>query len=130
VNYAEEGMQIVQGTDAGFIKFGSEFDLFYLLNPINVVLNQKQLRKNDYCNKRIMNEKELDTRFQEAVDISLNDSGIFASRCPATSICLLQTGYFWHFRTKTNINLSFRDAFKECLDANQSSTLTKQKSST
>jgi phosphatidylserine decarboxylase len=24
VNYAEEGMQIVQGTDAGFIKFGSE----------------------------------------------------------------------------------------------------------
>jgi hypothetical protein len=33
------------------------------------VLNQKQLRKNDYCNKRIMNEKELDTRFQEAVDI-------------------------------------------------------------
>jgi phosphatidylserine decarboxylase len=51
VNYAEEGMQIVQGTDAGFIKFGSRVDLFYLLNPIDVVLNQKQLRKNDYCNK-------------------------------------------------------------------------------
>jgi phosphatidylserine decarboxylase len=31
VNYAEEGMQIVQGTDAGFIKFGSRVDLFYLL---------------------------------------------------------------------------------------------------
>jgi phosphatidylserine decarboxylase len=45
VNYAEEGMQIVQGTDAGFIKFGSRVDLFYLLNPIDVVLNQKQLRK-------------------------------------------------------------------------------------
>jgi phosphatidylserine decarboxylase len=24
VNYTEEGMQIVQGTDAGFIKFGSK----------------------------------------------------------------------------------------------------------
>jgi phosphatidylserine decarboxylase len=30
VNYAEEGMQVVQGTDAGFIKFGSRVDLFYL----------------------------------------------------------------------------------------------------
>jgi phosphatidylserine decarboxylase len=28
VNYAEEGMQVVQGTDAGFIKFGSRVDLF------------------------------------------------------------------------------------------------------
>jgi phosphatidylserine decarboxylase len=28
-NYAEEGMQVVQGTDAGFIKFGSRVDLFY-----------------------------------------------------------------------------------------------------
>jgi phosphatidylserine decarboxylase len=28
VNYAEEGMQVVQGTDAGFIKF-TRVDLFY-----------------------------------------------------------------------------------------------------
>ena len=28
VNYAEEGMQVIQGTDAGFIKFGSRVDLF------------------------------------------------------------------------------------------------------
>ena len=28
VNYAQEGMQVVQGTDAGFIKFGSRVDLF------------------------------------------------------------------------------------------------------
>ena len=42
VNYAEEGMQIVQGTDAGFIKFGSRVDLFLPIGtPINVVLNQK-----------------------------------------------------------------------------------------
>ena len=42
VNYAEEGMQVVQGTDAGFIKFGSRVDLFLPLGtPINVVLNQK-----------------------------------------------------------------------------------------
>ncbi|HEY4616914.1 MAG TPA: phosphatidylserine decarboxylase family protein [Flavobacterium sp.] len=42
VNYAEEGMQVVQGTDAGFIKFGSRVDLFLPLGTaINVVLNQK-----------------------------------------------------------------------------------------
>lgn len=41
VNYAEEGMQVIQGTDAGFIKFGSRVDLFLPLGtPINVVLNQ------------------------------------------------------------------------------------------
>ena len=42
VNYAKEGMQVVQGTDAGFIKFGSRVDVFLPLGtPINVVLNQK-----------------------------------------------------------------------------------------
>jgi phosphatidylserine decarboxylase len=42
VNYAQEGMQVVQGEDAGFIKFGSRVDLFLPLGtPINVVLNQK-----------------------------------------------------------------------------------------
>jgi phosphatidylserine decarboxylase len=41
VNYAEEGMQVVQGTDAGFIKFGSRVDLFLPLGtPIKVQLNQ------------------------------------------------------------------------------------------
>lgn len=41
VNYAKEGMQVVQGEDAGFIKFGSRVDLFLPLGtPINVVLNQ------------------------------------------------------------------------------------------
>jgi phosphatidylserine decarboxylase len=44
VNYAEEGMQVVQGEDAGFIKFGSRVDLFLPLGtPINVVLNQKAI---------------------------------------------------------------------------------------
>lgn len=44
VNYAEEGMQVVQGTDAGFIKFGSRVDLFLPIGtPINVVLNQKAI---------------------------------------------------------------------------------------
>ena len=42
VNYAEEGEQVTQGTDAGFIKFGSRVDLFLPLDtPINVKLNQK-----------------------------------------------------------------------------------------
>ena len=42
VNYAKEGMQVIQGTDAGFIKFGSRVDIFLPLGtPINVSLNQK-----------------------------------------------------------------------------------------
>jgi phosphatidylserine decarboxylase len=41
VNYAQEGMQVVQGTDAGFIKFGSRVDLFLPLGTkIKVTLNQ------------------------------------------------------------------------------------------
>jgi phosphatidylserine decarboxylase len=44
VNYAEEGMQVIQGTDAGFIKFGSRVDLFLPLGTkIDVVLNQKAI---------------------------------------------------------------------------------------
>ena len=40
VNYAEEGIQVVQGEDAGFIKFGSRVDLFLPLNtPISVKVN-------------------------------------------------------------------------------------------
>ncbi|MFL9842965.1 phosphatidylserine decarboxylase family protein [Flavobacterium rhizosphaerae] len=42
VNYAQQGMQAVQGADAGFIKFGSRVDLFLPLGTeINVSLNQK-----------------------------------------------------------------------------------------
>lgn len=42
VNYAQEGMQVIQGTDAGFIKFGSRVDLFLPLGTkVNVELNQK-----------------------------------------------------------------------------------------
>lgn len=42
VNYAEVGMHVTQGTDAGFIKFGSRVDLFLPLGTqINVKLNQK-----------------------------------------------------------------------------------------
>lgn len=44
VNYAKEGTQVIQGEDAGFIKFGSRVDLFLPLGtPINVVLNQKAI---------------------------------------------------------------------------------------
>ena len=40
VNYAEEGIQVIQGEDAGFIKFGSRVDLFLPLNtPITVKVN-------------------------------------------------------------------------------------------
>lgn len=38
VNYAVEGEKVVQGTDAGFIKFGSRVDVFL---PLNTKLNVK-----------------------------------------------------------------------------------------
>ena len=42
VNYAQQGMQVIQGEDAGFIKFGSRVDMFFPIGTkINVVLNQK-----------------------------------------------------------------------------------------
>jgi len=37
INYAEEGQQVVQGQDAGFIKFGSRVDLFLPLDSKIVV---------------------------------------------------------------------------------------------
>jgi len=44
VNYAQEGMQVVQGEDAGFIKFGSRVDLYLPLGTeVNVKLNQKAI---------------------------------------------------------------------------------------
>lgn len=44
VNYAREGMQVVQGTDAGFIKFGSRVDIFLPLGTeVDVQLNQKAI---------------------------------------------------------------------------------------
>jgi phosphatidylserine decarboxylase len=42
VNYAEQGKTVEQGSDAGFIKFGSRVDLFLPLDTkIKVKLNQK-----------------------------------------------------------------------------------------
>lgn len=41
VNYAEEGHQVVQGDDAGFIKFGSRVDIYFPLGTkIDVALKQ------------------------------------------------------------------------------------------
>ncbi len=42
VNYAKEGTRVVQGEDAGFIKFGSRVDLYLPLGTtVDVKLNQK-----------------------------------------------------------------------------------------
>jgi len=42
VNYAEEGQEVLQGSDSGFIKFGSRVDLYLPLGTnIKVELNQK-----------------------------------------------------------------------------------------
>lgn len=44
VNYAEEGTQVTQGDDAGFIKFGSRVDIYLPLGTqLNVQLNQKAI---------------------------------------------------------------------------------------
>lgn len=53
VNYAEVGMTVVQGTDAGFIKFGSRVDLYFPIGtPINVKLGDKAIG-----NKTIISKK-------------------------------------------------------------------------
>ena len=42
VNYAKKNQNVIQGSDAGFIKFGSRVDLFLPLDTkLNVKLNQK-----------------------------------------------------------------------------------------
>ena len=44
VNYAKEGMQVVQGADAGFIKFGSRVDIFLPIGTeVNIKLNEKAI---------------------------------------------------------------------------------------
>lgn len=44
VNYAQEGMQVVQGNDAGFIKFGSRVDIYLPVGTkIDVKLGQKAI---------------------------------------------------------------------------------------
>lgn len=44
VNYAKPGMQVQQGTDAGFIKFGSRVDLYFPIGTkVEVALNQKAI---------------------------------------------------------------------------------------
>lgn len=41
VNYAKEGQEAIQGTDAGFIKFGSRVDLYLPIGTkVDVELNQ------------------------------------------------------------------------------------------
>lgn len=44
INYAQEGMRVVQGQDAGFIKFGSRVDLYLPIGtPIEVKLGDKAI---------------------------------------------------------------------------------------
>jgi phosphatidylserine decarboxylase len=44
INYATENEEVVQGTDAGFIKFGSRIDIFLPLDmKVNVSLNDKPI---------------------------------------------------------------------------------------
>ena len=53
VNYAEVGMTVIQGEDAGFIKFGSRVDLYFPIGtPINVKLGEKAIG-----NKTILSKK-------------------------------------------------------------------------
>ena len=53
VNYAVEGMRVVQGKDAGFIKFGSRVDLYFPIGTeINVKLGQKAIGNKTVISKR------------------------------------------------------------------------------
>jgi phosphatidylserine decarboxylase len=60
VNYAEEGENVQQGDDAGFIKFGSRVDLLLPLNAaIAVKLNQKVVGAKT-CIATLINERDHD----------------------------------------------------------------------
>ena len=53
VNYAVEGMRVVQGNDAGFIKFGSRVDLYFPIGTeINVKLGQKAIGNKTVISKK------------------------------------------------------------------------------
>jgi phosphatidylserine decarboxylase len=53
VNYAEVGMTVVQGDDAGFIKFGSRVDLYFPIGtPINVKLGDKAIGNKTVISKK------------------------------------------------------------------------------
>jgi phosphatidylserine decarboxylase len=54
VNYAEEGMQVRQGDDAGFIKFGSRVDMFF---PLGTKIEVK-LQQNAVGNQTVIATKE------------------------------------------------------------------------
>lgn len=53
VNYAQEGMHVTQGSDAGFIKFGSRVDLYLPIGTeVNVKLGEKAIgNKTVICKK-------------------------------------------------------------------------------
>ena len=53
VNYAQEGMRVVQGKDAGFIKFGSRVDIYLPLGTeINVKLGEKAIGNKTVISKK------------------------------------------------------------------------------
>lgn len=54
INYAKEGMRVVQGKDAGFIKFGSRVDIYLPLGtPINVKLGDKAIGNKTVISKKV-----------------------------------------------------------------------------
>lgn len=57
VNYAKKDQNVVQGADAGFIKFGSRVDLFLPLgSALNIELNQK-VRGGETVIAKLQNER-------------------------------------------------------------------------
>lgn len=53
VNYAEEGMRVVQGKDAGFIKFGSRVDIYLPIGTeVNVKLGEKAIGAKTIISKK------------------------------------------------------------------------------
>ncbi len=54
VNYAQEGEEVIQGNDSGFIKFGSRVDVFLPLGTdIQIALNQKVIGGETVIAKKI-----------------------------------------------------------------------------
>ena len=54
INYAQEGMRVVQGKDAGFIKFGSRVDIYLPIGTeINVKLGDKAIGNKTVISKKV-----------------------------------------------------------------------------
>ena len=71
-----------------------------------------------------MTPKDLDTRFEEALAIAeeMTQASLPQDITEVATVCLLQTSYFWQFKSQTIFIKSYPRYFQDqCMDANKPS---------